>query len=110
MRQWNVDPRIMCDKHLLGEHHELHMFARQIERGISMKGFVERNLLESSTLDQRHAELVAEMTRRGFIHRSPLKYTDTKNLGKIDTSASLEELLRRCNTCRIRAEKKGIVC
>lgn len=27
MRMWMVDPKIMCRKHLLGEHLELHMLA-----------------------------------------------------------------------------------
>ena len=36
MRMWNVDPKLMCNKHLLGEHVEMHMFFGTIQKGISM--------------------------------------------------------------------------
>ena len=32
MRQWMVDPRLLCRKHLLGEHVENHMFIGTLKR------------------------------------------------------------------------------
>jgi hypothetical protein len=108
MRMWMVDPRILCDKHLLGEHCELHMFLGSMKKGISMESYIKNNLLELSSLEKRHTELVKEMKRRGMNHKSILCENDV-NIGKlkynelitynIDRNNALEELLKRCNQC-----------
>jgi len=64
-----VDPRILCRQHLLGEHAELHMFIGALGRGLSVKGYLEKNLLEIHNLHGRHEELVREMKRRGYKHK-----------------------------------------
>ena len=98
-----VDPKIMCRNHLLGEHLECHMFAGSIKRGHNLEGFLKNNLLEPMSLEKRHAQLVEEMEKRGFNHKSPLeiKKSDLEYLGekKIDVDSSLKELLRRCKNC-----------
>jgi hypothetical protein len=51
---------------------------------------------------QRHEALVAEMTRRGYNHKSPLVNPDSiSKLERVtvDAEASLKELLRRCPEC-----------
>ena len=45
MRMWMVDPKIMCRKHLLGEHVEHHMFVGTINKRISIVGYLRDNLL-----------------------------------------------------------------
>ena len=108
MRQWMVDPRIMCRKHLLGEHVEHHMFVATLNRRRNVFGFLDLNLLEPRSLAKRHRELVAEMKSRGYNHQSPLKKATITYLSredrniKIDRAASLKELLRRCPECRRR--------
>lgn len=106
MRQWMVDPRIMCRQHLLGEHVEHHMFVGTLRRGKRVAGFLRDNLLELPSLPQRHQELVAEMTRRGYNHQSELLdynlFGDERDDVKIDKVAALAELLRRCPACRAR--------
>jgi len=97
---WMVQPETMCTQHLLGEHLELHMFVGSIAKGISMQGYVDAGLLESSSIAFRHEQLVAEMARRGFSHKSPLPYFDTINQGQVPRAGAREELLRRCPTCR----------
>ena len=67
-----VDPRIMCRQHLLGEHVEIHMFAGIIDRGYSVKGYLEQGLLEVHNLYERHEELVREMKRRNYRHDSEI--------------------------------------
>ena len=67
---WIVDPRIMCRQHLLGEHAEIHMFAGAIERGYSVKGYLENGLLEVHNLHKRHEELAREIKRRNYGHNS----------------------------------------
>ena len=100
---WLVDPKIMCRQHTLGEHNELHAFVGTIKKGISLKGYIEKELLESSSIQNRHDELVEEMKARGWNHKSPLVYEDKLNVGKIDRDKSLDILLSRCKECRNRS-------
>jgi hypothetical protein len=105
---WMVDPALMCDKHLLGEHVECHMLAGSLalERGID--GFVAKGLLEPASLEERHEALAAEMTGRGFDHRSPLPDIDLDRLEprarecRVDVPASHADLVARCEACRER--------
>lgn len=104
MRMWMTPPETMCRKHLLGEHVELHMFVGTINKGLSVEGFLTKNLLEPSSLTKRHGELVDEMTRRGYNHKSHLPAVQTLDRIsnywiKIDRHASLAELHRRCPEC-----------
>lgn len=106
MRQWMVDPKIMCRKHLLGEHVEHHMFVGTINKGISIAGYLRDNLLEPASLHDRHAELVLEMERRGYNHKSPMPDDITvkpeEAFVTIDKESALKELLRRCPECAVR--------
>jgi hypothetical protein len=99
-----VDPRLMCDQHLLGEHVELHMFVGTLQKGVSVRGYLEGGLLEPRRMWDRHEELVAEMERRGMRHESPLSMVDVGDLaeGAVDAEGSLYELRRRCAACRAR--------
>ena len=100
-----VDPGIMCTRHLLGEHHEIHMFAGAIRRKQSMTGYIENGLLEPRSMKERHDVLVAEMDRRGYNHYSPLEQPDISYLPtaeqrtKIDVAAAEKEIRRRCELC-----------
>lgn len=99
MRMWMVDPRAMCDQHLLGEHVELHMLTGTLLKNISVAGYVNTGLVETHNIEKRHAELVAEMERRGMKHKSPLPHVEVKSMGKVDREASLKEMARRCPAC-----------
>ena len=100
MRMWMVDPKIMCRQHLLGEHAELHMLIGTLQKGISVKGYLDDNLMEPESMYSRHDELVAEMGARGYNHKSPMKLLSVNMSRKIDREAALRELLRRCPECR----------
>jgi len=103
MRQWLVNPRVMCRQHLLGEHNETHMFSGTMKKRISVDGYIENGLLDPSKLSSRHDELVQEMERRGYGHYSPLKEVDASYVTGapcIDTESNLKELASRCEECR----------
>ena len=72
MRLWLVDPKLLCRKHLLGEHVECHMFVGALNKGKSVKGFLRNGLFHGPALKNRHEELAAEIERRGYNHKSPL--------------------------------------
>jgi len=107
---WMVEPKIMCRKHLLGEHLETHMFVGTLKRKIQLKGYVDSNCLELKSLKKRHDDLADEMFRRGYMHRTPLqlpKYfcdgqSDYVMNSTVDKEASLKELIGRCEECRRR--------
>lgn len=100
MRMWLVDPQLMCAQHLLGEHVELHMLVGSLNRGKRIDGFLRDGLVELRSIRRRHEELVLEMRRRGFRHQSPLPDFRAGRAGKVDRTANLVELARRCHRCR----------
>ena len=109
---WMVNPRIMCRQHLLGEHVEIHMFIGAISRGQSLKGYLQKGLLEVHSLYDRHEELVEEMKRRGYKHCSDLdeKWRTVERSGSIYRSKNLSELVRRCSRCKRRySEGKDLI-
>ena len=99
MRMWMTNPSKMCRKHLLGEHVECHMFVGTIKKGISIKGYLEKGLLETHNLQKRHDELAKEMTERGYKHNSVLECCFPE-MGNIDVKYNEEDLKRRCLDCR----------
>jgi uncharacterized Fe-S radical SAM superfamily protein PflX len=107
MRMWMVDPRVMCRQHLLGEHVEIHMYVGALSRGQSVKGYLQKGLLEVHSLYDRHDEIVEEMKRRGYKHCSDLdeKWRSVERSGSIDRKKSLEELVKRCSRCKRRCSE-----
>jgi hypothetical protein len=98
---WMVDPRILCNQHLLGEHAEIHMFVGAIDHGFSVKGYLAKGLLEIHSLYPRHMELVREMKRRNYRHKSKItnKWKRVEKSGRIDRKKNLKELISRCPRC-----------
>jgi hypothetical protein len=103
MRQWLVNPRMMCRNHLLGEHLENHMFVSHIMKGKKVEGYIKNNLLEPESLKKRHEELVQEMIRRGYNHQSPLPNFSLENFefrkAKINREKAFRDLINRCPEC-----------
>lgn len=107
MRMWGVDPRLLCDRHLRGEHVETHMFLGTLRKGRSLKGYIDRGLVEVSRIAERHDRLAVEMVSRGDRHASPLEPEFPLPVaGEIDQEESLRELSRRCEECRRRIEAR----
>ena len=96
---WGIEPSRMCQQHLLGEHVELHMMVGTLRKGISMKGYYAKGLVDTSLIVSRHEALVVEMQARGMRHQSPLPEFIDPGQGFIDPG-SAAELLRRCGECR----------
>jgi hypothetical protein len=99
---WMVAPLIMCDKHLLGEHVELHMFVGAIRKGTSLRGYVENGLVEVHNIVHRHDQIAVEMTRRGMSHTSLLPPFNEYTAGSVPVHESLRDLLDRCPDCSTR--------
>ena len=109
MRMWMQEPKMLCRKHLLGSHVEIHMFIGSIRKGISMKGYIEKNLLEPESLKPYHDELVKEMESRGWNHKTPVSFWEDIEVEnriddkifyhKIDRYEAFKELVTRCPEC-----------
>lgn len=103
MRMWMVPPQHMCRQHLLGEHVEIHMLVGSLSRNKSIQGFIDKGLIEPMAIVARHDEIVQEMSRRGYNHRSPLprfitiprKYFEAR----VDVDQSWADLIHRCDEC-----------
>jgi len=102
MRMWNVDTKLLCKKHLLGEHVEMHMFVGSINKGKSLKGFIDKGLVEISHIKQRHEDLKNEMISRGMNHNSELPECELWEEGNVDVEESISELIKRCPKCKKR--------
>lgn len=100
MRMWKVDPKIMCNKHLVGEHVEMHMFIGAIKKHKNLKGYLDKGLVEIHNIRNRHEELAQELARRGFKHNSPLPDCDLENKGFVNIDNNILELHMRCVMCR----------
>jgi hypothetical protein len=75
MRIWDIQPKKLCRKHLLGEHSELHAIwaiLTQGRKGYSKHPETMRWKGKLKALYNRHQALVDEMTLRGYKHYSPL--------------------------------------
>lgn len=102
MRMWMIDPRILCRKHLLGEHGEIHKHRHNFVKKHRMEG--RRGQIEPKAMKKRHDELAKEMTNRGYNHKSPFIQPDTSHLPnmEVDKKESLSLLLERCSECKKR--------
>lgn len=110
-----VDPKIMCQKHLCGEHVEMHMFLGHLKRKRKVDGYIKNNCLEMRSIYHRHEQIANEMCRRGYNHKTPMKeidfeciydYPQEQIYHKVNEVKSQEDLLSRCPACKKRFQKK----
>ena len=99
MRMWNVNPELMCRNHLLGEHVECHMFVGTLNKNKNVDGYLKKGLLEIHNIEKRHEQLVKEMKKRGYNHKSPLPNYKKIKRGKVDVGKNKKELFKRCKRC-----------
>lgn len=75
MRIWDVEPSLLCRKHLLGEHRELHGLwnvLTQNKKGYSRHPETRRWEGKLKALYNRHEALVKDMALRNYNHKTPL--------------------------------------
>jgi ribosomal protein L44E len=107
MRMWNIDPRLLCVKHLCGEHLEMHMFLGAIRKKKSIKGFINNGLVEVHNIKKRHDELSNEMLKRSYSHKSDSLESDSLwEAGRVNIEQNKRELQIRCKECKERIENE----
>jgi hypothetical protein len=77
----------------------MHMFVGTLRRGKNIDGYIAKGLVVTGNIRARHDELAAEITRRGYRHRSPLVFRPPFSRGRVDVKKNLRELSRRCAEC-----------
>ena len=108
MRIWDLDPSVLCDRHLLGEHRELHAIWSVLttgKRGYAHHPETLRWRGRLAALYARHDAEVAEMSRRGFRHASPLAAElatgEAVQTELLDSLEAQRERLARCGSCAL---------
>lgn len=100
---WMINPKKLCRNHLLGEHKEIHQLVGSLNKGKSIKGYLEKGQVEVHSIRKRHKEIVMEMKSRGYAHNSPLPRFKEFKAGKVNISENEKELIKRCENCKERA-------
>jgi hypothetical protein len=107
MRMWNVPVEYLCRNHALGEHLEMHMFIGCLKKGISLKGYIDKGMVEVHNIKKRHDELAKSFSTRNYNHKSPIEEFDYIETGYVNIEQNIEELKRRCKKCKERIENAG---
>ena len=101
MRIWDIEPSLLCRQHLLGEHAELHALWSILtadKAGYANHPETARWRGKLMALYIKHEEIVAEMTRRGYVHRSTLPTSEATGAAVqhefVDTVEEQKRLLR----------------
>ena len=103
-----INPELMCDKHLLGEHGEIHKFRHVFVKGYKISGRLSPIVqIEPLRMKERHDELAEEMIRREMNHKSPYEQPDLSKYGdvlnvKTNIDYNISDLSERCEECRKR--------
>jgi hypothetical protein len=96
----------MCNKHLLGEHGEIHKHRHNFVKHHRVDKRIELGQIEPGAMKKRHDELALEMKNRGMNHQSPYEMPDISYLPehqrffKVDLTQALADLYNRCENCR----------
>jgi hypothetical protein len=99
----------MCNKHLLGEHGEIHKHRHNFVKRNNIAGRISPVVqIEPISMKARHDELAYEMITRGMNHQSPYEMPDISYLhayelnARVDQDISRRDLTNRCLDCAIK--------
>lgn len=98
MRIWFVPVEELDDRHLLGEHMELHVMANALIRGGGWSNHPATRFFEGKlgALYRRHEEQVAEMERRGWHGHNSVFPAEDIPPGEVDATIEVTaEMLER---------------
>jgi hypothetical protein len=114
---WMVDPKLLCNNHLLGEHNEIHKHRHVFIKNWKITNRVNSGnvQIEPRSMKSRHDELALEMYRRwnkqhASMYEQPdiSKYSEYERNVKVDIKKSLNDLCLRCEKCKNNIENLQI--
>ena len=108
MKMWMVSPKWMCNKHLLGEHQDIHAIIGALHKEES----IDNNNIEVSSIYERHSAIVDELIVRGYKHKTPIFQSEiviehlpiVQQECKINRKESALDLFVQCRECGKRCE------
>lgn len=109
MRIWDLPPSMLCKNHLLGEHRELHAVWNIItknKKGYSKHPETIRWIGKLKALYLKHQEIVIEMKKRRYKHKSLLtkKFATGSSTQKLYINTIIEQKIilrnKKC-TCLV---------
>jgi len=62
---------LLSNHQLLGEHFDAHCLAGRLSKNLTIKGWIEKGLVDVKDLKRRHKELEEEMKRRNMKPKKP---------------------------------------
>jgi hypothetical protein len=110
MRMWMLPVETLCQKHLLGEHGEIHKHRHNFEKKHSITGRISPIVqIEPLKMTESHDDIAFEMKRRGLNHNSEYIYmpsldylSDAERNAKVNRDISKQALHERCKICKER--------
>lgn len=110
-----VNPKLLCNKHLFGEHGEIHKHRHNFVKKHSVSGRLNPIVqIEPKSMKKRHDELTKEMERRtGKKYFSEYEQPDISYLSiherkaEVNIKKSLQDLICRCEDCKERILEYG---
>lgn len=112
---WMINPKVLCRQHLLGEHNELHKHKWTFEKKHRKDNYIKKDRIEPKSMKIRHEQLVSEMKRRGYNHKSPFEAPDISYLPKeyqeheVNRISNVLELYCKCEECRKRMNNWEVI-
>lgn len=97
---WMINPELMCQKHIVGEHGEIHKHRHNFVKKHSIKGRIGQ--IEPKSMKERHDELALFLKNHNSPYTKPdISYLSEDELNsKVDPFQSITELKKRCPKCR----------
>ncbi len=103
-----LPPEMMCIKHIVGEHGEIHKHRHNFVKKHSIKGRIYPVVqIEPKSMKKRHDELVKHLKN----HKSPYEMPDLSHLpkgireAKVNKNISIKDLMSRCPECSKKIKK-----
>ena len=102
-----ISPELLCNKHLIGEHGEIHKHRHNFVKKHNIFGRLNPVVqIEPLSMKKRHDELTKEMEKRfnkkyNSLYEMPdLSYLpNEQKFAKVNIDISIKDLLNRCSEC-----------
>lgn len=107
MRMWMLSPEMMCMKHIVGEHGEIHKHRHNFVKKHNISGRIKPVVqICPELMKQRHDELSTYLKN----HKSPYEQPDLSHLSygeryaMVNIKFNIKDLSDRCPDCRKKIE------
>ena len=102
MRMWQIPPNFMCQKHINGEHGELHKHLHNFQKKHSITGRIKPVVqIEPSSMEARHDKLANYINHNSSYKQPDISYLPIdEQMAKVDLNISYKDLSDRCPECK----------